>query len=74
MRSPMTAAEQRAFNDGLQSALLAICVERGEDVLLCSDSGSDVCLGCSNLPNKQKQLYARIKSLRFRPDGWPISR
>jgi hypothetical protein len=67
MRSPMTAAERRAFNDGLQAALLAICVERGEDVPLCSNTGRDVCLGCSNLPNKQKQLCARIKSLRYGP-------
>jgi CRP/FNR family transcriptional regulator len=65
MRSPMTAAERRAFNDGLQAALLAICVEGGEDTPLCSNTGSDVCLGCSNLPNKQKQLCARIKSLRY---------
>jgi hypothetical protein len=67
MRSPMTAAERRAFNDGLQAALLAICVERGEDVPLCSNTGRDVCLDCSNLPNKQKQLCARIKSLRYGP-------
>jgi hypothetical protein len=70
MHFPMTAAEQRAFNDGLQAALLAICVERGEDVPLYSNTGNDVCLGCSNLPNKQKQLCARIKSLRYRPEAW----
>jgi hypothetical protein len=67
MRSPMTAAERRAFNDGLQAALLAICVEGGEDTPLCSSTGSDICLGCSNQPNKQKQLCARIKSLHCGP-------
>ena len=36
MRSPMTAAEQRAFNDGLQAALLAICVERELKICLCA--------------------------------------
>lgn len=69
MRSPMTAAEQRAFNDGLQAALLAICVEGGEDTPLCLNTGGDACLGCSNLPTRQKQLCARIKSLRY---GWTV--
>ena len=68
MRSPMTAAERRAFNDGLRQ-LLAICVKGGEDTPLCSNTGSDVCFGCSNLPNKQEQLCARIKSLRYGRPG-----
>jgi hypothetical protein len=62
MSSRMTAAERRAFNDGLQAALLAICVTSGEDPF-CRD-GSDVCLSCPRLLTKQKQMCARIRALR----------
>lgn len=67
MRSTMTAAERRAFNDGLQAALLAICIEQANELPLCCDDADDVCLGCNNLPNKQKQLCARIKALQYQP-------
>ena len=58
------AAERRAFNDGLQAALLAIYIENAEDSPLCPNAGNDVCLGCQNLPNKQKQMFARINALK----------
>jgi hypothetical protein len=60
----LTAAERRAFNDGLQAALLAICVEKIEDSPLCSATGNDVCLGCGALPLKRQQLIARIRALK----------
>ena len=65
MSSRMTAAERRAFNDGVQAALLAICIEKAEESPLCSSTTNDVCLGCTNLPSKQKQMCARIKALRY---------
>ncbi len=60
----LTAAERRAFNDGLQAALLAICVEKIEDSPLCTAVGDDVCLGCAALPLKRQQLIARIRALK----------
>jgi hypothetical protein len=69
MSARLTAAERRAFNDGLQAALLAICIEKTEASPLCQATGDDVCLGCSNLPAKQQQLIARIKALQERPVG-----
>ncbi len=62
MSSRMTAAERRAFNDGLQAALLAICVTSGEDPF-CHDD-SDVCLGCPRLLVKQKKMCAWVRALR----------
>ena len=64
MPARVTAAERRAFNDGLQAALLAIYVEKAEDSPLCPNADNDVCLGCQNLPKKQKQMLARIKVLK----------
>ena len=64
MAARLTAAERRAFNDGLQAALLAICVEKIEDFPLCSTTGDDVCLGCRALSLKKRQLIARIKALK----------
>ena len=67
MSARVTAAERRAFNDGLQAALLVIlviCVEKAEDSPLCPHADNDVCLGCPNLPKKQKQMFARIKVLK----------
>ena len=66
MSSRMTAAERRAFNDGVQAALLAICVAKAAESPLCLNASDDVCLGCSNSPSKQKQLAARIKALRYK--------
>jgi hypothetical protein len=68
MPSRMTAAERRAFNDGLQAALLAICVQKADESPLCSNDANDVCLGCANLAKKQKQMCARIKALQY--GGW----
>ena len=64
-RWSMSPAEQRAFNDGLQAALLAVCIMKGEDSPRAPDSGDDVCLGCENLSRKQSQLVARIKALQY---------
>ena len=64
-RWSMSPAEQRAFNDGLQAALLAVCIMKAEDSPLCSNDGDDVCVGCENLSRKQNQLVARIKSLQY---------
>ena len=64
MSARATAAERRAFNDGLQAALLAIYVEKAENSPLCPNAGNDVCLGCQNSPKKQKQIFARIKALK----------
>ena len=64
MSSQMTDVERRAFNDGLQAALLAICL--GE-LPLCSDDAADACQGCGNLTEKQNQLCARIKGLQYGP-------
>ena len=64
MSARLTAAERRAFNDGLQAALLAICIERTADSPLCPTTGDDVCLGCKALPSKRQQLIARIKALK----------
>jgi hypothetical protein len=66
MASCMTDAERRAFNDGLQAALLAICVGKTE-LSPCSDDAADVCQGCGNLAEKQKQLCAWIKALQYLP-------
>ena len=63
MATRMTACERRAFNDGLQAAILAISIREGSP--LCSATDDDVCLGCSNLPKKQRQLIARIKALQY---------
>jgi hypothetical protein len=73
-RWSMSPAEQRAFNDGLQAALLAVCIMKGEDSPLCPNSGDDVCLGCENLSHKQSQLVARIKVLQGASIRLPIGR
>ena len=49
MSARFTTAERRAFNDGLQAALLVICVEKAEDFPLCPHADNDVCLGCPEL-------------------------
>ena len=67
MSSRMTDAERRAFNDGLQAALLAICLGNPNDLPLSTDECGDVCVGCGNRAEKQKQLCARIKALRYLP-------
>ena len=61
----MNDVERRAFNDGLQAALLAICVD---DFPVCSNSSGyahAICDGCGNLADIRKQLCARIKALRY---------
>lgn len=69
MSSRMTDAERRAFNDGLQAALFAICIGKIQECPLCTDLADDVCRGCANLPKKQKQLCTRIKALQYgRPE------
>ena len=69
MSSRMTDAERRAFNDGIQAALFAICIAKVQDFPLRTDLADDVCQGCSNLPEKQKQLCTRIKALHYgRPE------
>jgi hypothetical protein len=69
MSSRMTDAERRAFNDGLQAALFAICIGKVQDFPLCTDLDDDVCQGCNNLLKKQKQLCTRIKALHYgRPE------
>ena len=65
MATRMTACERRAFNDGLQAAILALSIRESEESPLCSPTDDDVCLGCSNLPKKQRQLIARIKALQY---------
>ncbi len=65
MSTRMTACERRAFNDGLQAAILVISIAESEESPLCSATGDDVCLGCINLPKKQRQLIARIKALQY---------
>ena len=64
MFSRMTTSERRAFNNGLQVALLAICLEY---IPACSSGAKDVCRGCAKLPKKQKQVFDRIKTLQDRP-------
>ena len=64
-RWSMSPAEQRAFNDGLQAALLAVCIMKADNSPLCSNGGDDVCVGCENLSRKQDQLVARIKALQY---------
>ena len=64
-RWSMSPAEQRAFNDGLQAALLAVCIMKADNSPLGSNGGDDVCVGCENLSRKQDQLVARIKSLQY---------
>jgi len=73
MSPRMTAAERRAFNDGLQAALLAISIKEIEESPLCPATGDDVCLGCMNLPEKKRQMIARIKALQYaRPAAQPF--
>jgi hypothetical protein len=61
----MTAAERRAFNDGLQAAILAISIKEIEGSPLCPGTGDNVCLGCMNLPEKERQMIARINALQY---------
>jgi hypothetical protein len=60
----MNNVERRAFNDGLQAALLAISVN---DFPICfnasGDAGGIEC--CGNLADIRKHLCARIKALRY---------
>ena len=65
MSARMNDVERRAFNDGLQAALLAICVD---DFPICSNTSGDAgSIGewCSNLADIRKQFCARIKALRY---------
>ena len=61
----MSIAERRAFNDGLQAAMLAICVEDFEESPFCAKVVENTCAGCDKWLGKQKQLIARIKALRY---------
>jgi hypothetical protein len=61
----MSDVERRAFNDGLQAALLAICVD---DFPICSNTSGDpgpVRECCGNLADIRTRLCARIKALRY---------
>ena len=65
MSAAMNDVERRAFNDGLQAALLAICVD---DFPICSNASGDAgAIGecCGNVAGIRKQLCARIKALRY---------
>jgi hypothetical protein len=62
-----TDAERRAFNDGLQAALLAICLGNPNDLPLSTNECGDVCQRCGKRAEKQKQLCARIKALQYMP-------
>jgi hypothetical protein len=61
----MNDVERRAFNDGLQAALLAICVD--DFPIGSTGSGdADVIGNCyGNLADIRKQFCARIKALRY---------
>ena len=67
MRVRISLAERRAFNDGLQAAILAICIEEIDKSPLCANDVDDVCAGCSKLLSKQKELVARLKALKYGP-------
>ena len=66
MSARMNDVERRAFNDGLQAALLAICVD--EFPICASASGNAGAIGecCGSLADIRKQLCARIKTLRYK--------
>jgi hypothetical protein len=60
----MSDVERRAFNDGLQAALLAICVD--DFPIRSTASGDADVIGecCGNLADIRTRLCARIKALR----------
>jgi hypothetical protein len=65
MSARMSDVERRAFNDGLQAALLAICVD---DFPICSSASGDAEVNyecCGTLADIRKRLCARIKALRY---------
>lgn len=65
MSARMSDVERRAFNDGLQAALFAICVD---DFPICSTvtcNAGAICECCGNLADIRNQFCARIKALRY---------
>ena len=64
MSARMNDVERRAFNDGLQAALYIPWMTFRYAPTTNGDAGS-IGEWCGNLADIRKQLFARIKALRY---------